>query len=724
MNLKFRIPFVLLCAVVLATLGCKTTTKVVSSCGDGIADPDEDCDADDLQEATCLALGFYSATGTLRCTAACEFDTAECGGTCGDGGVDTANGEQCDGENLNNQTCETNGRWPGALGCTAACRFDFSGCGGTCGDGVIQAPDEDCDGILPDGATCLAAGFYQGILRCGEDCRFDTVQCTGTCGDAIVQPEFGEDCDGINLDGESCVSLEYYGGDLGCTGACYFDFGSCEGACGDQLIQDADGEECDGDQFAGETCQTLGFYEGTLLCTDACSLEDSGCDLSCGDGVVQDGYGETCDPGAAVAPNCQDVNLFFGALVCGSDCTQDASDCRDTTLWGTVSTDTAASVAVDSLGNVYVTGMTDEALDGNVRIGGGDLWLSKHDINGQKLWTRLWGTTNPDSPGGLSVAPDGSLYVPSRVAGPLDAQTHLGSYDAALTKFNSSGVKQWTRQWGTTADDTANGSAVDASSGDVYVVGTTTGTLSGQTSLGGQDVFLMKYDNAGVLQWTRQFGTTGLDTGHGVALDSAGSVYVAGVVSGGLNNQPFAGAQDAFLIKYDAAGAYQWTRLLGTTGDDIAYGIAIDGNNNLFIVGSAAGTLPGQTYQGGLADMFVASYDTAGVRQWVRQFGSTDWDVAKGVAVDGFNHVYVTGITSGPMDGQPCRGIGDIVLSRFAASDGTWQWTRQWGTTASESGEGVACDDFGHAYVVGFTNDALNGRPYSGAIDAFMIYVP
>ncbi|MBU1069230.1 SBBP repeat-containing protein [Myxococcota bacterium] len=704
--------------------GCKTNTKAVSSCGDGIADPAEDCDDQDLHGATCLSLGFYRATGQLACTAECGYDTADCGGSCGDGGVDTANGEQCDGENLNNQTCESNGHWAGTLGCTADCRFDFSGCGGTCGDGIIATPDEDCDGILPNGATCLSAGFYQGNLRCGEDCRFDTSQCTGTCGDAIVQPEFGEDCDGLNLDTESCESLHYYDGQLACTAACRFDTSQCMGTCGDGVIDDTAGEVCDGDNFAGETCQTMGFYEGELLCTNVCSLDDSGCTLSCGDGVVQDAYGETCDPGTVPVPNCQSLDLFFGTLACSADCVQDASDCRDTTLWGTSSTDMAGGVAVDSAGSVYVAGLTEDTLDGTVHIGAWDLWLSKHDVNGQKLWTRQWGTVNPDSAGGLALASDGSIYVTAKVAGPLDAQTHLGGYDASLTKFNADGVRQWTRQWGTPVDDSATGAAVDAATGDIYVTGTTSGTLSGQTALGGEDVFLAKYDSAGVHQWTRQFGTAGLDNGHGVALDSAGSVYVAGVVSGALNSATFSGVQDAFIIKYSSTGVYQWTRLLGTSGYDGAFGIAADSNNFLYIAGETRGILPGQTFQGGIGDMFVASYDTSGARQWITQFGSTDWDIAYGVAVDAFNHVFVTGHTMGSMDGQPCRGVGDIVLSRFAAGDGAWQWTRQWGTTANESGQGVATDDAGHAYVVGFTVGSLNGLPYSGGIDAFLIYAP
>jgi len=68
-----------------------------------------------------------------------------------------------------------------------------------------------------------------------------------------------------------------------------------------------------------------------------------------------------------------------------------------------------------------------------------------------------------------------------------------------VVKYNSSGTKQWTKQLGTSSDDSANGVATD-SSGNVYVTGYTQGGLDGNTSAGGTDIFVVKYNSSGTKQ--------------------------------------------------------------------------------------------------------------------------------------------------------------------------------------------------------------------------------
>ena len=83
--------------------------------------------------------------------------------------------------------------------------------------------------------------------------------------------------------------------------------------------------------------------------------------------------------------------------------------------------------------------------------------------------------------------------------GDLDGNTNLGSYDIFLVKYNSSGTKQWTKQLGTTSSDYGFGVTTD-SSGNIYVTGYTSGNLDGNTSSGGKDIFLVKYDSSGTIQ--------------------------------------------------------------------------------------------------------------------------------------------------------------------------------------------------------------------------------
>ena len=139
--------------------------------------------------------------------------------------------------------------------------------------------------------------------------------------------------------------------------------------------------------------------------------------------------------------------------------------------------------------------------------------------------------------------------------GGLDGNTSSGSADLFVVKYNSSGTKQWTKQLGSSSSDYAKGVAVD-SSGNVYAAGYTNGGLDGNTNSGSNDLFVVKYNSSGTKQWTKQLGTSG-GRAHGVAVDSSGNVYAAGYTDGGLDGNTSSGGQDIFLVKYNSSGVKQ-----------------------------------------------------------------------------------------------------------------------------------------------------------------------
>ena len=114
----------------------------------------------------------------------------------------------------------------------------------------------------------------------------------------------------------------------------------------------------------------------------------------------------------------------------------------------------------------------------------------------------------------------------------------------------------WTKQLGTSSVDSATGVATD-SSGNVYVTGWTGGGLDGNTSAGGSDLFVVKYNSSGTKQWTKQLGTSSYESAYGVATDSSGNVYVTGYTGGGLDGNTSAGSADLFVVKYDSNGNKQ-----------------------------------------------------------------------------------------------------------------------------------------------------------------------
>jgi autotransporter-associated beta strand protein len=364
-----------------------------------------------------------------------------------------------------------------------------------------------------------------------------------------------------------------------------------------------------------------------------------------------------------------------------------------------------------SEGNVYVAGFTEGTLPGQATSGNDDAFVRKYDATGKVLWTRQFGTSAVDA--AVDIAADASgVYVAGYTSGTLPGQSSAGGFDAFVRKYDFAGHVLWTRQFGTSSTDFALGIAVDASG--VYVTGSTSGTFPGQTSAGDEDVFVRKYDAAGHLLWTRQTGTSDVDDGLGIAVNASG-VYVTGITSGTFPGQTSAGGQDDFVLHYDANGTELWTRQFGTSGPDVALRIAAD-NSGVYVVGYVLGRLSGQTSAGGI-DAFVRKYDTAGNEVWTRQFGTPSGDEATDVAVDG-SGVYVAGDTFGTLPGQTRAGNYDAFV-RVYDPDGHELWTRQFGSAAEDRAHGVAADASA-LYVVGETYGTFGGQRSAGGADAFV----
>jgi hypothetical protein len=286
--------------------------------------------------------------------------------------------------------------------------------------------------------------------------------------------------------------------------------------------------------------------------------------------------------------------------------------------------------------------------------------------------------------------------------------------DIFLTKFNSTGNKILTRQFGTTGNDIGYGVAVDKT-GNVYVTGSTEGTL-GASAFGLSDVFLAKFDSSGNPVFIKQFGTTGNDIGYGVAVDSSGNVYVAGSTEGILGASAF-GLSDVFLAKFDSSGNPVFIKQFGTTGNDIGYGVAVDSSGNVYIPGSTGGSLPGNVSSGQL-DIFLARFDSSGNQVFIEQFGTTGNDIGYGVRVDSSRNSYVTGATFGSLDGNTSSGLFDVFLTKFDPA-GTKLFTGQFGTDRDDFGYGIALDSSANIYITGSTEGILGASAF-GLSDVFL----
>jgi hypothetical protein len=278
-------------------------------------------------------------------------------------------------------------------------------------------------------------------------------------------------------------------------------------------------------------------------------------------------------------------------------------DAAGNELWtiqfGTSSADVASGVAVDASG-VYVVGNTDGTFPGQTSSGDSDAFVRKYDLAGNEIWISQFGSAGSDLGNGVAVDASG-VYVAGRAGDALPGQVSAGLDDAFVRKYDANGNVVWTSQFGSGGPDTAFGVVADGSG--VYVAGRAGDALPGQVSAGLDDAFVRKYDANGTELWTHQFGTLGVDVALGVAADASG-VYVAGETNATLSGQASTGDQDAFVRKYDAAGNVVWTRQFGTSGSDTAHGVAVDASG-VYVAGETSGIFPGQAGSGG-RDAFVA----------------------------------------------------------------------------------------------------------------------
>jgi hypothetical protein len=243
----------------------------------------------------------------------------------------------------------------------------------------------------------------------------------------------------------------------------------------------------------------------------------------------------------------------------------------------TNSYDDVNALAVDSHGNVYVTG-------GSYGLGGNtDIATIKYDSAGNTAWIRRYdGPGNgTDSGRSLVVDGEGNVYVTGRVfVGGAGTRQDIGTI-----KYASDGTQLWVRHYSGGApsgsvSNAAAGIALAPGSG-VYVAGfSATGT-----SVTTYDIATLRYDADGNELWARRYNgpVDGQDQPHGLATDAAGNVYITGSTAMGAAG----GNADFVALKYDPAGNQVWTvRWAGPAGyNDEGFAIAVDAAASVYITG-------------------------------------------------------------------------------------------------------------------------------------------
>ena len=234
--------------------------------------------------------------------------------------------------------------------------------------------------------------------------------------------------------------------------------------------------------------------------------------------------------------------------------------------FGSPEADTAHSLSADALGNVYVSGFTRGSLGGPIQ-GSHDGFFTKYNADGTLLWTKQLGTSGQETAWGISADGFGNVYVEGDTSGNLFGST-LGPWDVWLAKYDGDENLIWGRQIESAADE-EYGTVVADPLGGAYISAATSGSLGGSYDGAGHDQFLSKFSADGDLLWTRQINSPGFDWYSRISPDGLGNIYIAARTEGSLA-APNAGGKDAYLAKYGRDGTLLWARQFGTSAHDIA----------------------------------------------------------------------------------------------------------------------------------------------------------
>jgi len=237
----------------------------------------------------------------------------------------------------------------------------------------------------------------------------------------------------------------------------------------------------------------------------------------------------------------------------------------------------------------------------------------------------------------VAVAADGSVYVTGLFTAGVEfigsgiKLSSRGAGDSFVARYNPNDQLIWALRAGGTAGDIGLGLAVEGNGNAVV-----TGNFSGQatfadidspaaatlTSAGRIDGFVTKYDPQGQLLWARRAGGSGNDSGRGVAVDSAGEVYVSGSFSalasfpspGSSAELSSAGAEDLFVARYSPDGNLRWAQRAGGASTNRALAITIDQQQNSYLTGffTAEATFGTLSLEGQGKEIFLAKLSPDG----------------------------------------------------------------------------------------------------------------
>jgi hypothetical protein len=388
--------------------------------------------------------------------------------------------------------------------------------------------------------------------------------------------------------------------------------------------------------------------------------------------------------------------------------------------------------------------------------GENDIFISKLDPSGNFLWAKRFGDTTGDSGKSIAIDSSGNVLVTGDFTGTVDFdpgigtanRTSNGGYDYFVLKLDSSGNYLWANSVGGEGSESGIFMAVDRQ-GNISVTGIFSSVVDFDpgvgvvklTSSGDLDIFVTKFDSAGNHLWSKGRGGSLNDIGDGIGVDGSGNVYSSGVFGGTVDFDPSeevvvnltsAGANDMFISKFDPSGNFLWAKRFGGNFGDGPTPIFIDSSGNIYASGDFFQTVdfyPGEGVfnltAAGSKDNFISKLDSSGTHIWTKRIGSLGaFAVGARTAVDSNGNVFNTGSFAGTVDFDPGDGIANLATSGFSVtgpdydifvskldSSGNFLWAKSIGGLGADRGQAIAVDTSGNVYSTGYFSETVDFDP-------------
>jgi len=272
-----------------------------------------------------------------------------------------------------------------------------------------------------------------------------------------------------------------------------------------------------------------------------------------------------------------------------------------------------------------------------------------------------------------------------------------GETDVYFVRLDAHGNLQWTKTIGGKKEDVGF-SLIQTSDGGYAIAGATT-----SFGAGGEDVYVVKLDANGNLQWTKTIGGKGLDVGFSLIQTSDGGYAIAGATT-----SFGAGYTDVYAIKLDADGNLRWTRTIGGPGYEIGTSLIQTSDGGYAIAGFTI------SFGAGEWDVYVVKLDANGNLQWTKTIGGKDFEDSYSLIQTSDGGYAIAGSTT-----SFGAGGEDVYVVKLDAN-GNLRWTKTIGGKGDEAGFSLIQTSDGGYAIAGLTESfgARNGDVYVVKLDA------